>query len=478
MITLRDYQHRAIASVRGEWQAGRRRVVCVVPTGGGKTTIGAELSKGHGRAVWLAHRIELVEQAAERLRAQGHDVGIVSPRHAPDPWATTQVASLDTLVSRGQAPPADCVVLDECHHAAAATYAEVLRTYPNALHLGLTATPQRADGRALGDHYDALVVGAQYSELLAAGHLVPCRVRRPAEPLGSDLARDPIAEWQEHGGGRQTFAFARTVELAHDYARQMRERGIASEAIDGAMPARERAAALERFRDGATVVLWNVHVLTEGVDVPAASCCLLARGTTHASTCLQMVGRVLRPAPGKAHAVLLDLPGVTHLHGLPTADREYALAGKAIAVVGAPLRNCPACGACYESAPVCPVCGYEAPPAPRAKPKIFDLELSWAIDEAGGDPAAVGDEWRRREWDRLMHMVATREKWSVAFARREYAALFGADPPAAWLAEVPGGIAERELARLRAVARERGYRDGWVAHRYRATFGRWPRKAG
>lgn len=479
-MILRDYQHRAIAQVRDAWAAGKRRVVCVVPTGGGKTTIGAELARGHGRAVWLAHRIELVDQAAARLRAQGHDVGVVSPRHSPDPWAKTQVASLDTLVARDEYPAADIVVHDECHHAPAATYAAVLAEYPEALHLGLTATPQRADGRALGEHYDSLVVGAQYSELLTAGHLVPCRVRRPGSPLGSDLARDPVDEWRENGEGRQTFAFARSVELAHEYAERMRGAGIASGTVHGKMAARDRIDALERFRAGEITVLWNVHVLTEGVDVPSASCCLLARGTTHASTYLQMVGRVLRPAPGKTHAILLDMPGVSHeeAHGLPMADREYSLSGKAIKCVGEPLRNCPMCGACFPSSAECPQCGYIFPIGARPKPKVWDMELSWAIDEAGGDPSAVTEDWKRREWDRLMLQVQTRERWSVSFARKEYERLFAQAPPAEWLGEVPGEIARRELERLRAVAQERGYKRGWIAHRYKATFGKLPWEMG
>src|SRR5207247_6813970 len=122
-----------------------------------------------GRALWLVHRHELIRQAAEQLRAAGYDVGCISPLHEPDQWAPVQVASVDTLLARNIRPEAALVVWDECHHSPAETYRKVLEPYDSALHVGLTATPQRRDGKPLGDLYDALVVGAQYSALIADG---------------------------------------------------------------------------------------------------------------------------------------------------------------------------------------------------------------------------------------------------------------------------------------------------------------------
>jgi superfamily II DNA or RNA helicase len=457
----------------------------VLPTGGGKTRCGVELAHRvppelhpgrAARVLWLAHRAELLEQAAGKLREAGADVAIVSPRHPPDPWAAFQVASLDTLVARGLRPPADLVVLDECHHAGADTYSEVLRSYADTLHLGLTATPQRRDGKPLGDHYDALVVGAQYSELLASGDIVPCRVRRAPEYLGSDLARSPLAEWRDVAGGRLTFAFAPTVERAHEWAADFARAGIPSAALDGDTPDDRRAELLELFRSGSLRVLWNVYVLTEGVDVPAAECCLLARGSGHAGTYLQMVGRVLRPALGKVDSLLLDMSGASWLHGLPTADRQYALTGRSIAVTGEALKNCPQCGSCIPAAqPECPDCGYVWQRQERRKPKIWDMALQWAADEAGGIEH-VGVQHKRREWDRLMALVETRENFSLGFARKEFEKLFGEAPRAEWLAEVQEGVQARELARLRAVAESKGYKPGWVAYRFKALFGRWPRR--
>lgn len=481
MTPLRDYQIAARDRVRAAWGEGARRVVLTIPTGGGKTRTGAALITPGERTLWLAHRIELIAQATEALRAAGLDVAPLSSR-TRDMWAPVQVALLDTLVARrGVRPPADLVVMDECHHAAARTYADVLAAYPDARHLGLTATPQRSDGKPLGAHYERIVVGAQYSDLLALGHLVPCRVAStsPAEGyLGSALAQPPLAAWRAMPEGpRQTFAFAASVELAHQYAAEFEADGIPSAAIDGKTPADERAEIIARFRDGAITVLWNVYVLTEGVDVPAASCCLLARGVGHAGPYLQMVGRVLRPAPGKVDARLIDLSGAVHVHGLPMCDREYALEGRAIRAVGEALKNCPQCGACIPSAQSpCPDCGYVWPRAVIAPPKVYDLALQWAIEQAGGDATAVPADAKRREWDRLVREMKARD-WSIGFVAREYERVFAEKPPAEWSAELDDGVAVRELARLLRTARAKGYAPGWVGHRFKARFGRWPSAA-
>lgn len=468
-MELRQYQRETVASVEAAWARGAR-VCCVLPTGAGKTVIGCALGRrAGGRGLWLAHRIELLEQARDRLRAEGVDAGIY-----PDPWALVQVASLDTLVSRGEAPQADWVVFDEAQHAQASTYRRVLDAYATARVVGLTATPQRSDGRPLGDVFNELVVGATYSQLLELGHIVSCRVFRPDEYLGSDLAREPLDAWQRWGESRPTFAFARDVAAAEQYAAEFAASGVSSDVISQGTAPGARRDALERFRAGEVRVIWNVHCLTEGVDVPTASCVLLARGAGHAGTYLQMAGRIMRPCPGKADALLLDLPGVSHVHGVPTCDREYALDGRAIKAVGEPLRVCPQCGYTLPSAlPSCDRCGYEFPRQARSLPRIWDLELAEAVEAVGGDPSALPTEHRRREWDRLCAQMSRRD-WSIGFVRREYTQLFASPPPAEWVAGLGSGVQSRELARLRRVAAERGYKYGWVRHRFHAAFGKWP----
>lgn len=371
---LRPYQQQAIRDVYAEMRAGRTRVVLVVPTGGGKTRIGAEvvrqgLAAGR-RIIWLVHRTELVDQAAATLEAQGLAPGVIAASSAwpVRPEALVQVASVQTLVARGSIrPPAHLLVWDECHHAgeAAAEWLKILDAYPGCPMLGLTATPERSDGTGLAPIFTGLVVGVTARRLTQDGHLVPCEVVRPSRWLkagrasGNPLAQDPLAAYLEHAHGRQGFLFAASVEEAQDYARAFTASGIRTVAVSAKTPADERALALRGFRDGTIRMLSNVFVFTEGTDLPAASVCILARGCGTAGTFLQMVGRVLRPAPGKRNALLLDLPGVTHVHGVPEDERHWRLSGKACVLAG---QRCRVCGTAIEEYP-CPSCGIGAPDA-------------------------------------------------------------------------------------------------------------------
>jgi superfamily II DNA or RNA helicase len=272
--------------------------------------------------------------------------------------ATVVIASVQTVAAPRWAerlPPADLVIIDECHHAAAPTWAALAARYADARLLGLTATPQRGDGAPLGDVFDDLVVGASIRELTEAGHLVPCRVYVPAggEVSGRRLACSPLEAYRRHAGGQRAVVFCGTVEHASEVAERFRADGVPTGTVTGSTPDDVRARTLAEFRVGELRVLTNVHVLTEGWDDPGCAVAILARSCDAASTYLQAVGRVLRPAPGKDHAVLVDLAGVVEKHGLPDADRIYALTGRAISSGGQSLRQCAVCGAVFTSA-TCP----------------------------------------------------------------------------------------------------------------------------
>ncbi len=144
-VTLRSYQLRAVAHVRDRWARGITRVCLVAPTGSGKTTMGAALARDR-RVLWLAHRRELIDQAATRLRDQeGLRVGVICPGFTPDLFAPVQVCTIQTALAREIRPEADLVIADECHHYAKSneTWASFLDAYADKLHLGLTATPER-----------------------------------------------------------------------------------------------------------------------------------------------------------------------------------------------------------------------------------------------------------------------------------------------------------------------------------------------
>jgi superfamily II DNA or RNA helicase len=354
--------------------------------------------------------------------------GVMMAGRAEDPTAAVQVASVDTLAERGFVPPADLVVYDEAHHVVAPTSRGVLAANPQARVLGLTATPIRSDGTGLGDVFERLVTGPSVRELIAEGHLVPCDVVAPEKP-GKALASTPAEAWLKHAEGRPGFLFAATIEESQGFVEALRGAGMRASHVDGGTPRGERDAAVEAFRRGDIDVLSSVYVFTEGVDVPRAEVCMLARGCGHAGIYLQMVGRVLRPAPGKARALLIDLLGSVHHHGLPDDDREWSLDGRAArrAEKAQPLTQCPQCGAVWRSGTsrTCGRCGWVMPP-----PKVLEVR-----------PAALGDVRGR---------------------------LAGPTRPHASHAE-----RERELRRLRSIAAERGYKRGWVGFQFKQQFGVW-----
>ena len=426
MAALRDYQARVRDEVHDAWSAGARSVLAVLPTGGGKTVTGIETALGQGPVLWLAPRRELVHQAVEALRRAGvRQLGVhLAGAASGDRGAPVQVGTVQTLHARGARPPARVVVWDEAHHATASTYRAVREAYPDALHLGLTATPERSDRTPLGDVFGVMVRGPDTAEMVARGWLVPVDVWAPREYRERALAATVVEAWQAHGAGRPCVVFSASVAEAHLEAERLRAAGARAATVEGTMPARERAAALEAFADGRLDVLLNQQVLTEGWDCPRAEVMILARGCGAASTFLQMVGRVRRPAPGKASALLVDLRGVVHLHGLPDEPRRYALAGRAVQVRDGeePIRQCQACQRWYRPSGTraCVHCGAVAPPRPR-------------------DPQEV----RREELQRIRESATSARK------------------AADW-------------ARLLKQARMMGYRTGWAVYRFHAKYGHGP----
>lgn len=418
----RDYQLRAVEDCRQAYRAGATSVLLVLPTGGGKTLIGSlvvagALARGR-RVLWLAGRRELVEQAAARMPVEA---GVIMAGRPTRPDAPVQVASVDTLAARGGVPDVDLVVIDEAHHATATTWRAVLAAAPKAKLLGLTATPERSDGAALGDVFGSLVLGPTIRQLVQLGHLVPTRVISPASK-SKNLAMEPADAWSRYSEGRPGFAFHKLISESRAFTAAMNERGIVTAHVDGETPVRQRAAAVEAFRAGELECLSSVAVFTEGVDVPRASFCLLARGADHAGVYLQMVGRVMRPAPGKHDAVVVDLRGVFHKHGLPDDDRVWSLGGvQGVARSSATkLRQCLKCGTVweFEGDAACPECGFAV-----------------GVDEQEVKP-------------------------------RPLAEVRGPLRPQAGLDEV-----RRKRQELTATARARGYSLGWVYHRLVAIYG-------
>lgn len=366
MISLRDYQQCAIDGVRRAMTLGGKRVVLVIPTGGGKTRIGSAIVERAihrgSKVVWLAHRTELIEQTAKSLHEHGLPVGVIAASSAwpIDASAPVQVCSVQTLLARGARPPADLLVWDECHHASesAPSWAALLAAYPDVRTLGLTATPERGDGSGLAPLFDRLVVGVTVRDLTLQGHLVPCEVSRPGKLLKpGELADEPLDAYRRDAPGQQGFLFAKSVEEAQKYAEQFTAAGVRAVCIHAGTRAEDRTVALELFRQGVIRLLCNVYIFTEGTDLPMAQVCILARGASTAGIYLQMVGRVLRPHRSKTKATLIDLRGVSHVHLMPEDERAFSLEGKGIQS-GGELAKCKVCKSPLGAGYPCGTCGF------------------------------------------------------------------------------------------------------------------------
>lgn len=396
-MTPRPFQSRALESLRANVREGKRAVVLVSPTGSGKTCMGAVVAASHvargGRVAWLAHRTELVDQAVRTLEGFGLLVG-ARGRNATAP---VQVCMRQTIAARGQAPDATLVVSDECHHDGDHVgWSDTVRAYraAGAVVIGLTATPERGDGAAL-EGYEAIVTAAQIRELQELGLLVPLRIRAPSRALGSKyIAQRPVDAYLEAARGRSAVVFAPHLVAAEEYVRDFKALGVPAKLVSGETPEEERSATLRLFATGALPVVVNVQVLTEGFDAPRCSCVIVARGCGSQGLWIQMVGRGLRPAQGKRDCVLLDLRGLTHVHGRPDADREYSLDGEGIRLAGGnPVqeRLCKVCGAPLGDSLTCLECGKEheqVTPKATGEP-LSDWEEAWGAAKAVLNPGRI-----------------------------------------------------------------------------------------
>lgn len=375
MIALRDYQAEALTALRAAYGRGRRAPILVSPTGSGKSRMGAAVAEltiaRSNRVLVLAPRLEILDQLVREIVAAGIPVRTIQAERDHGPAdAPVTVASIWTLATprwRAQLPPADLIIVDECHRALAErSYREVLSAYPLARVLGLTATPARSDGRALGEAFDEIVVATTTAELTTRGFLVPCRVLVPSGD-GETLALPVAAAYTQHCAGRLAIAFAANVPHARSITAELEAAGISTALVTGKTPDAARAATMARFSSGEIRVLVNVACFVEGLDVPACSAVIFARKFGHVGPYLQAIGRVLRPAPGKSDAVAVDLLGSALDHGPPDLAREYSLTGTGIRgpAIRDAIRQCPGCGSIAAAGPrICPFCGAEYPARP------------------------------------------------------------------------------------------------------------------
>jgi DNA repair protein RadD len=382
VIALRDYQAALVEEVREAYRARVRSVIMQLGTGGGKTATASALIaravEAGRRVIFAAHLDALIDDTSERLAGAGIEHGIVQGDRPTSATAPVQVCSLATLHRRGERPPADLVIVDECHRALADSVRGVLESYPKARILGLTATPERGDGAPLGDVFERMVCGPSVAELTARWHLVPAVVLSPPAPIEGALACDPVDAYERHVPGQSAMIFCRDADHARDVAGRLGERAAL---ILGDTSREDRRDARARLAASEALVLVGCGVFVEGWDSPEVRAIILARTFGVVGGFLQACGRGLRTAPGKTHATIVDLSGAALLHGLPQDERVWSLDGPPRRTGDAlqPLARCRACLAIFHAGPVtCPRCGASTKGArlPRRATRVERQELA------------------------------------------------------------------------------------------------------
>jgi superfamily II DNA or RNA helicase len=384
-MNLRPYQQQLITDIRLQYQLGRRSVLAVLPTGGGKTVcfsyIAEQASRKGNRVLVLVHRQELLDQAS---RAMPVPHGRISAGKVMDLSHSVQVASVQTVARRLHLLPRDffqLLVVDEAHHTTAGTWAKVIEHFSQVKLLGVTATPIRGDGRGLGRHYQAMVEGPTAQQLTDEGYLAGAKVLAPpgfdtagirkrmgdfdtreAEQRVGTIMGDCLSHYRKHLHGQTAIAFCCSVAHAEAVAQLFMGAGIPAASIDGSMDGATRRDLLQALGTGRIKVLTSCALIGEGVDVPSVGGCILLRPTQSVSLHLQMIGRCLRPSPGKAAAVVLDHVGNTLRLGHHLEPREWTLEGlaKRDRSAAPSVKVCPVCFAANPSgAQVCVECRHE-----------------------------------------------------------------------------------------------------------------------
>ena len=465
---LRPYQVDTVAEYEAAIAAGCRRMVLVAPTGSGKTVIASEIIRraiAQGRRVLvIAHRREIVKQTSKKLDDLNIDHGIIQAGFPPQAELPVQVASVQTLHVRAMRsskitlPQSDLLIVDECHHATATTWRKIIAAYPDAVVLGMTATPCRGDGRGLGGIFEKIIECPQVQELIDQKYLVGTRVYAPWQPnlrgirvqagdySESQLAErmdlpklvgDIVSNWHRLAEGRKTVVFATGVGHSVHIRDEFIKSGVSCDHIDGTTAKDERDDIFSKLASGAIDVVTNCMVLTEGWDMPEVGCCVLARPTRKLGLYRQMVGRVLRPAEGKADAIVIDHAGAVYRHGFAEDPVQWALdpdqradnpthRERSEGDIKSRLVDCSQCGALRTGGEACRHCGFKPSPPPRY------------LAVVDGDLAAV---------NRNGSGVGT---------------YYSPEDRAAWHSQ------------LAHIAADRNYKAGWVSHKYKEKFGHYP----
>jgi DNA repair protein RadD len=476
---LRPHQVNLLAEIDAAIAAGCNRIVVQAPTGFGKTIVGAHrlrlLQDASKRAIFITPALSLIDQTVEKLYAEGvRDVGVIQANHRMTNYARPiQVASVQTL-ERREVPDADEIIIDEVHRW--------FKFYPKLLSnprfagvpiIGLTATPWT---KGLGKYFQKLIIGATTQGLINFGYLSPFRPFAPASPdltgvrtLAGDyhegdlgkamnkvvLVADVVTTWLERAKDRPTLCFA--FDRAHAKALQEKfiNSGVCAEYIDCYTEAAERNAIARRFHAGEVKVVCNVGCLTTGIDWDVR-CIILARPTKSEMLFVQMVGRGLRTAPGKADCLILDhsdnhtrLGFVTDIHHDELDDGKTPVSRRATKDEPLP-KKCPKCSFLRPPKTLqCPCCGFI--PVPQAGAVHRDGEL---VELASRKQAQPVSEKERQIWYTELKAIQVERKYQAGWTAHKFKEKFGHFPPWSYndLAASEPSLTTRNWVRSRQIA--------------------------
>ncbi len=427
-MKLRDYQQKLEADIFEGFTNNHKAICAVAPTGSGKTRIKAHLfSKVNHPSCAIAHRQELVGQISLAMAEQGVVHSIIAPKPVVqfyvqqhikllgksfyDYRSPHAVAGVDTLLRRDDSHTKQWLNsvrlwdIDECHHVQPDNkWGKAIKLFPNAVGVGFTATPIRADRLPLANSFDHMVIGPSMRELIDRKFLSEYKIYgvksnldinkiRMSQQTGdynldslreethkSSITGDIVQTYLKIAKGKLGITFAVDVEHATEIAAEFRKHGVPAEVVSAKTPDHVRTALMDKFKSRQILQLVNVDLFGEGVDVPAVEVVSGGRATMSYSLYIQQFGRVLRPAEGKQFGIYLDHVGNVHRHGLPDAPQDWSLTATERVVRktvdGIPMTRC---GECYKDfarlTKTCPYCGYVQEPASRSKPEFVDGDL-------------------------------------------------------------------------------------------------------
>lgn len=418
---LWTWQGQLVRKVR-ETLPRHRRVGLVAPTGSGKTAMAAYMSlEVHkqiggrpGACLYLVHRKELRKQSAETLDEIGLSdaYGYIASGLPMKPWAPMQIASIPTIVRRlDDIEWLDPVVIfvDEGHHATAYTWAKIIKRFPNAFVILMTATPMRNDDSGLGDIVDVLVCGPQISELQPE-YMAPVNtfavppsftltrqtIKAQAAAQTSAVIGSTLDNWRRIAPGGKTIFFAVDIDHSERIVERLRAEGVSAVHLDYKTPDTMRDRAFEDMRAGRIQCVSNVKLFTEGTDWPECDTVVLARNTTSLVDYRQMNGRMMRRKHDGRPGTVIDCVGNVHLHGLPDADvdweLEYGAENQKKKTSAATTQVCEMCSFVFPKTDErCPLCGLVP-----LKPAVMEVDVK-AVEVDGSKAAAPPSKPTKRQ---------------------------------------------------------------------------------